>query len=47
MDKQVFWNMFVETGAPEMYLLFKKAHRMEESNVSDDPGSGFKSFRLQ
>lgn len=47
MNKQDYWNIFLETGAPEMYLLFNKARRMEEANVSDDPGVGSESFGLQ
>ncbi len=30
MDPQVFWNLFLETGAPELYLLYLKALREEE-----------------
>lgn len=35
MNSQVVWQMFVETGAPEIYLLFNKVRKMEESHVPD------------
>ncbi len=35
MNAQFFWNVFMQTGAPEAYLLYNKAKRMEDSNVSD------------
>lgn len=41
------WNVFLETGAPEIYLLYNEARRMEEANVLDDPGIGLASFGLQ
>lgn len=47
MDAQMIWQMFLETGAPEMYLLYNKARKMEENHVSDDPGTCFESNSLQ
>ena len=38
MDSQMMWQMFLETGAPEMYLLYSKARKMEDTNVFDDSG---------
>lgn len=40
MNAQDYWNMFLETGAPEMYLLYNKARRTEETHVFNDPGAG-------
>ena len=37
---QEYWNQFLQTGAPEDYLLFRKAVRMEEQNVLEDTGLG-------
>ena len=31
MDAAFFWELFVETGAPEMYLLYKNALRGAEA----------------
>lgn len=41
------WSVFLETGAPEIYLLYNEARRMEEANVFDDPGIGPAGFGLQ
>jgi len=40
MNAQSFWNVFLETGAPEMYLLYSRAKKLEETYVSDYPGAG-------
>ena len=38
MDANVYWEMFMQTGAPEAYLMYKQAVKMEESNVSKGAG---------
>ena len=40
MQSQDYWQMFLETGAPELYLLYNQAKRTEITNVSDNPGTG-------
>ena len=47
MNAADYWRMFMETGAPELYLMYNQARRMEEANVSDHPGSGPESIGLQ
>lgn len=47
MKANDYWNMFLETGAPEMYLLYSKALKMEAGNVLDDPGTGAAGHGLQ
>lgn len=47
MKANDFWTIFMETGAPEAYLLYSKALKMEETHVSDDPGVGPSSHGLQ
>ena len=47
MKSQDLWQMFLETGAPEMYLLYNKARKMEEADVFDDPGLGAAGSSLQ
>ena len=47
MRAKEYWDIFMETGAPEMYLLYNKARKMEETHVSDGPGTGAESFGLQ
>jgi len=38
MNAANYWQLFMETGAPEMYLLYHKALKAEEKNVSDHTG---------
>ena len=47
MNAMDFWSVFMETGAPEMYLMYTKARRMEEGNVPDDPGTCAAGYGLQ
>ena len=42
MNARDYWSLFMETGAPEMYLLYNLARRMEVPDASDITGSGFK-----
>lgn len=47
MNAENFWQLFLETGAPEVYMLYNKARRMENSHVFDDSGIGPSGHRLQ
>ena len=47
MNARDYWTIFMETGAPEMYLLFHHARRREEAYVSDDSGVSSESIGLQ
>ena len=47
MNANALWQMFLETGAPEMYLLYHEARRLEEPNVSDGSGIGSAHNQLQ
>lgn len=40
MDAKDYWNFFMETGAPELYLMYAKAMRSEEKDVSENKGTG-------
>lgn len=42
-----YWQMFLETGAPELYLLYHKAQKMEKDNVLDGSGTGSAGHDLQ
>ena len=33
MNKQDYWQLFLETGAPEVYLMFHNARKQEEDYV--------------
>lgn len=47
MDSQTLWQMFMQTGSPEMYLLFTEARRSEESGVFNGQGTGDAGHQLQ
>ena len=47
MNAQDYWNIFLETGAPEMYLLYNQARRMEAPDVSNNPSFGAASIGIQ
>lgn len=47
MDAKNYWQLFVETGAPEMYLMYSRALKMEEKNVPERSGAGIESNGLQ
>ena len=42
-----YWSIFLETGAPEAYLSYTKALKMEENHVFDNTGSGAAGNGLQ
>ena len=35
MDPQAIWSLFMDTGAPEAYVMYRKA---KEQYVSEHPG---------
>ena len=47
MNAQDYWSVFLETGAPEAYLSYTKALKMEEKHVFDNAGIGSASHGLQ
>ncbi len=47
MDAQTLWQVFLETGAPEAYLLYNKVKHMEERYVPDAQRSGASDHGLQ
>ena len=47
MNATDYWNFFLETGAPEYYLLYQNALKMEESHVFDDSGHCPPGYGLQ
>ncbi len=40
MNSKDYWEVFLETGAPEMYLLYSKFRRVEQTYVPDSASSG-------
>lgn len=40
MNSNQLWQTFLETGAPEIYLLYNQSKKAENLNVSNGSGSG-------
>jgi hypothetical protein len=36
MDAKMLWQLFVETGAPELYMLYNMARKTEGVHVPND-----------
>jgi len=47
MNAMEYWHLFLETGAPEAYLSYTRALKMEADHVSQDPGPGITGHGLQ
>lgn len=47
MDSRDYWQLFLETGAPELYMMYSQAQKTEESYVPEHLGAGIESQRLQ
>lgn len=45
MDAKEYWKLFMETGAPELYMLYRQ--QLEERHVPERSGSGPSGNRLQ
>jgi len=47
MNATDYWKFFLETGAPEYYLLYQNALKMEGNHVLDNSGHRAQGYRLQ
>ena len=47
MKAMDYWRIFMETGAPEAYVMYNQAKRLENAHVSDDPRVSAPGHRLQ
>ena len=47
MKAENYWQLFLETGAPEMYLLYQQARKSEVMHVSAHPGNCSEGYGLQ
>lgn len=47
MNAMDYWQLFLETGAPEAYLLYAKQLKSEHDYVFDDSGHRPASYGLQ
>ena len=47
MDAKEYWKLFVETGAPELYLMYTNALKLEGPHVPECSGPSSQSNGLQ
>ena len=47
MNSKDYWQLFMETGAPEAYLMYASQLKMEEQHVFNRPGHRPQGNRLQ
>ena len=47
MNAKDFWQLFMETGAPEAYLMYSKQLKMETHYVYDNSRHRTTDYRLQ
>ncbi len=47
MNAKDYWTFFLETGAPEYYLMYQRQRKMEAPHVFDDSGNRAQSHGLQ
>lgn len=46
MNAMDYWQLFLETGAPEAYLMYRR-HKTEGTHVFDDSGHRSEGHGLQ
>lgn len=47
MNSNAAWHLFLNTGAPEAYLLYNQLRKMEDDYVPDGPGVSDPGYRIQ
>ncbi len=47
MNAKDYWQLFLETGAPEAYLMYSNTLKSEGTHVSNDSGHRPEGHRLQ
>ncbi len=47
MNAMDYWQLFMETGAPEAYLMYSTMLKSEANHVFDDPGHRPEGYGLQ
>lgn len=47
MNASEYWQLFLETGAPEAYLMYSTAAKSEANHVFDDSGHRTAGHELQ
>ena len=47
MNSDTFWQLFLKTGSPEVYLMYNEAKRLEQIHVPQHEGLGGSGHTLQ
>ena len=47
MKSKMYWQLFLETGSPEAYLMYNEAKRLEQVHVHQYEGPGDTGHTLQ
>ena len=47
MKAELYWQLFLQTGSPEAYLMYNEARRLEQSHVPEYEGPGSSGYALQ
>jgi len=47
MKAETFWQLFLKTGSPEVYLMYNEAKRLEQSHVPQYEGPCGSGYTLQ
>jgi len=47
MKSDLYWQLFLNTGSPEAYLMYNEARRLEQSHVPQHEGPGGSGHALQ
>ena len=47
MNAENYWRIFLETGAPELYLMYTQARKTEERDAFNSTSAGITGNELQ
>jgi len=47
MDSNIAWQLFLETGAPELFVLYNQVRKAEIPHVLDSPGPCAQGYKIQ
>lgn len=47
MKPELYWQLFLQTGSPEAYLMYNEAKRLEQPHVPQYKRPGYSGHSLQ
>lgn len=47
LNAEIYWQLFMRTGSPEAYMMFKNQQRMDTPHVFDNTRPGASGHGLQ